>query len=323
MTKFVLLGAAGYIAPRHLQAIKEVGGDLVAAFDPCDSVGILDRYFSHTKYFSDWNEFKAFTASSRKNQPDYTSICSPNYLHFEQVCDALNSGSHAICEKPLVLDPVQVDILSDLEKKCDRRVFSILQLRVHPELVQLKKELEKTPGQKHKVRLTYVTSRGDWFLKSWKGNIEKSGGLATSIGIHFFDLLVWLFGKPTQNVLEFSNPQSCSGLLELENAEVEWFLSIDQQDLKAIGIYDENKPQQTYRSIQIDGKSVEFSSGFTDLHSVLYTNFLKGISPTLKDMQHAIQIVHELRHRQPIMEKQENHPLLRSARANCEQLLHS
>ena len=294
---FAITGVGGYIAPRHLRAIKDTGNRLLAACDPSDSVGILDSYFADVKFFTEFERFDRHCEKLRRQGDDarihYLTICSPNYLHDAHVRFALRIGADAICEKPLVLNPWNIDALHELESESGRRVFTILQLRVHPALIALREKLlaEKS-GKKHEVVLTYITSRGLWYLVSWKGNVERSGGLATNIGIHFFDLLIWLFGSVKQSELHVSNALTTSGFLELERANVRWFLSIDKNNLP-VEIKAKNQP--TYRSITIDGQEVEFSEGFTDLHTEVYRRTLAGQGFGLADVRPSIELAHDIR----------------------------
>lgn len=311
---FALIGVAGYIAPRHLKAIKETGNTLVAALDPHDNVGLLDNYFPDARFFTEFERFdRHIEKIRRKNQlgrVDYVSICSPNYLHDAHIRFALRVGAHAICEKPLVLNPWNIDALKELEDEHQKNVFTILQLRVHPALVELKKQLSKQTGDtKQIITLTYITSRGAWYLSSWKGNLEKSGGLATNIGIHFFDLLIWLFGPVTKNEVHVNEPRKVSGYLELEHANVQWYLSIDASDLTA-----DMKAQgkRTFRSLTVDGREIEFSEGFTDLHTVVYRELLAGRGFSLDDARPAIVLAHDIRIAKPLGLTSSSHPLAKS-----------
>ncbi|MCW8813409.1 MAG: Gfo/Idh/MocA family oxidoreductase [Chlorobium sp.] len=272
MKNFAITGVAGYIAPRHLQAIKDTGNRLVAAVDPNDSVGILDKYFPDVSFFTEFERFDRHLEKLRREKNDqkvdYLSICSPNNLHDAHIRLALRVGANAICEKPLVLNPWNLDALQELEHETSARVFTVLQLRVHQEIIKLKAKLEKEkPKHKHEVVLSYITSRGLWYYYSWKGMIEKSGGIATNIGIHFFDLLMWLFGDVQSSVLHLKEDKRMSGFIELKNANVKWFLSTDRNDLpEEIS----KKGVPTFRSITVDGEQIQFSEGFTDLHTQVY-----------------------------------------------------
>lgn len=305
---FALTGAAGYIAPRHLKAIKETGSSLVAACDPNDSVGILDKYFFDVSFFKEFERFDRHLEKLRRNKTpvDYLTICSPNYLHDAHIRLALRLRAHAICEKPLVLNPWNLDALGELENEYGRRIYTILQLRVHPALVALKNSI-KPGNRKHQVNLTYITPRGLWYLASWKGQIEKSGGLATNIGIHFFDLLIWLFGSVKNSEVHCAQPTRTAGFFELANAEVRWFLSIDKSDLPPAAA----SGQATFRSIQVDGKEIEFSEGFTDLHTVMYKEILEGRGFGIDDVRPSIALAHEIREAKAIGENENSHPFLK------------
>jgi len=295
MKKFAITGVAGYIAPRHLRAIKDTDNILVAAADPHDSVGILDQYFPDAAFFTEIERFDRHLDKLRRsgNGIDYLSICSPNNLHDAHIRLALRNDAHAICEKPLVLNPWNLDLLEKLEEEYKRKIFSILQLRVHPSLISLKDKIEKErKTSKHKVELTYVTSRGKWYDYSWKGDPQKSGGIATNIGIHFFDLLIWLFGKPINYNILMNRTDKMKGELELESADVSWFLSIDKKDLAGDLI---RGGKTTYRSIKIDDKEIEFTEGFTELHTEVYRRTLNGNGFTISDARPSIEFVQKLR----------------------------
>lgn len=293
---FAITGVAGYIAPRHLKAIKETGNNLLAALDPHDAVGILDSYFPEARFFTEFERFDRYAEKLRhlgeEKKIQYLSICTPNYLHDAHIRFALRIGAHAICEKPLVLNPWNIDALKELEKEYGKKVYTILQLRVHPALVALKKEIENEPNKIHNVSLTYITSRGEWYLSSWKNQLEKSGGLATNIGIHFFDLLIWLFGDVKSFELYSNTMKQVSGFLELKHAKVKWFLSIDQKDLPE---KIKKSLKRTYRSLNIDNKEIEFSDGFTDLHTEIYRRILNGEGFGLDDAKPAIILAHNIR----------------------------
>ena len=292
---FAVIGVAGYIAPRHLKAIQDTGNRLVAAVDPHDAVGILDRYSFDVKYFREIERFDRHLDKLRRGpeeqRVDYVSVCSPNYLHDAHIRLAMRNGAHALCEKPLVINPWNLDALAELEIESGRRVFTVLQLRVHPALVALKERLASARGG-HRVVLTYVTSRGPWYHVSWKGAEDRSGGLATNIGIHFFDLLMWLFGPARRSEVHLRAPLRMGGSLELERAEVEWFLSVDGSDLPfkpALG------GKTTHRSITVDGEEVEFTEGFTDLHTRVYERTLAGEGFTIGDARPSVELVHRIR----------------------------
>lgn len=296
MKNFGLTGLAGYIAPRHLKAIKDTGNKLIAAVDPHDSVGIIDNYFPNASFFTEVERFDRHLEKIRRqngdNGIDYLSICSPNNLHDAHIRMALRVGADAICEKPLVLNPWNLDILQELEEEYNQRVWTILQLRVHPLIRQLKQRLEiDDTDKRHKVRLTYITSRGLWYHYSWKGNIEQSGGIGTNIGIHFFDLLMWLFGRPEKNELYIRQENRMGGFLELPNADVEWFLSLEPEDIPD----NADESQRTFRSITLDGEEIEFSGGFTDLHTRVYEETLNGNGFGIEDARPSIELVHKLR----------------------------
>lgn len=299
MKNFAITGVAGYIAPRHLQAIKDTGNNLVAAMDPHDSVGILDRYFPGTSYFTEFERFDRHLELLRRTKPsekvDYLSICSPNNLHDAHIRLALRVGADAICEKPLVLNPWNLDQLQELEKETDKKVYSVLQLRVHPALIAVKEQIEKrkSENKKHEVILTYITSRGPWYQYSWKGREDVSGGVATNIGIHFFDLLLWLFGKVETNHLFMREFNKASGFMELKNANVKWYLSIDSKDLPKEAV---EKNKSTHRSITIDGNELEFTEGFTDLHTRIYEGMMTGKGFGIETARPSIEAAYNIRH---------------------------
>lgn len=298
MKNFAITGVAGYIAPRHLKAIKETNNKLLAAVDPHDSVGILDQFFPEVSFFTEFERFDRHLEKLRrigeKERVHYLTICSPNNLHDAHIRLALRIGADAICEKPLVLNPWNLDALQELEIETNSRVYTVLQLRVHPNLVELKKTIkEQFPDKKHKVNLTYITSRGIWYDYSWKGIIEKSGGVGTNIGIHFFDLLIWLFGPVEYNELHLSESKKMSGFIELRNADVSWFLSTDKADLPSEAI---SEYKTTYRSIKVDDHEIQFSAGFTDLHTKVYEETLNGNGFGINDARPAIKLAHDIRY---------------------------
>ena len=305
---FALIGAAGYVAPRHLQAIKDTGSQLVAAVDPHDSVGILDRYFPETRFFKEFERFDRFLEKLRRDvngdRVDYVSICSPNYLHDAHIRFALRIGANAICEKPVVINPWNLDALQQLEDETGKSVNIVLQLRLHPALISLKQKLNNN-SKKHKVVLTYITPRGPWYQHSWKGNESQSGGLSTNLGIHLFDLLIWLFGSVEHQETHIRDERRCSGTLELENATVCWFLSIAAEDI----------PQQnglkspSFRSISVDGETIEFSDGFTDLHTEVYKEVLAGKGFSIQDAKPSIDLVYQIRKSAIKFNSQIAHPL--------------
>lgn len=307
---FAVIGVGGYIAPRHLRAIRDTGNRLVAAVDPKDSVGVLDQYSFDVKFFTEIERFDRHLEKLRRgpdeNRVQYVSICSPNYLHDAHCRLALRVGADVICEKPLVINPWNFDALEELESETNHRIHTILQLRVHPALIKLKQSLAEE-GASHDVILTYITSRGPWYHVSWKGQQDKSGGVATNIGVHFFDLLLWLFGPYAGIRVYHSDDSRMSGFIELERARVRWFLSVDAGDLpaqaKAAG-------KTTYRSITVDGKEVEFSEGFTDLHTRVYEETLAGRGFGIADARPSIELTYAIR-TSPLFPKDDCvHPLL-------------
>ncbi len=309
---FALIGAAGYIAPRHMRAIKETGNDLIAALDPNDSVGIIDNHFPDAHFFTEFERFDRHVDKLRREsgqQVDYVSICSPNYLHDSHMRFALRSGADAICEKPLVLNPWNIDGLSEMEQQTGRRINTILQLRVHPSIVALRERiLQGTNDTKHEVDLTYVTSRGRWYLQSWKGDTRKSGGIATNIGVHFFDMLHFLFGNLQDNVVHLSEPTRAAGFLEYERARCRWFLSLNVMDVpEAV----RETGQRTYRSITLDEEEIEFSGGFTDLHTRSYEEIIAGRGFGVEENRVAIETVARIRDAAPSLATGFIHPLVR------------
>jgi UDP-N-acetyl-2-amino-2-deoxyglucuronate dehydrogenase len=309
MKNFALIGVAGYIAPRHLQAIRDTKNNLVAALDKFDTVGILDSYFPAADFFTEFERFDRHIDKQRRQgkKIDYVSICTPNYLHDSHIRFALRHQADAICEKPLVLNPWNVDALQEIEKETGKKIYTILQLRLHPSIIALKKQIEESPKNKiHDVDLTYITSRGHWYHTSWKGEVNKSGGIATNIGVHFFDMLTWVFGSVKRNTVHMLTDDSAAGFLELDNARVRWFLSIDYNDVpeevKAKG-------KRTYRSLTMEGKEIEFSDGFTDLHTISYQEILKGNGFGLKEARTSIQTVYEIRNQTPAPLQGDYHPL--------------
>lgn len=312
MKKFALIGAAGYIAPRHMKAIKDTGNNLVAALDPFDSVGIMDSYFPEAAFFTEFERFDRHIDKLRRNGEgvDYVSIASPNYLHDSHIRFGLRSKADVICEKPMVLAPWNVDGLKEVERDSGQRVNNILQLRLHPSIVELKKKIEAAPkDQTFEIELTYLTSRGQWYHHSWKGDQNKSGGIATNIGVHFYDMLLWIFGGLKSSTVHVSEADVASGYLELERARVKWLLSIDYDRIpdaiKAQG-------QRTYRSITVDGEEIEFSGGFTELHTRSYEEILKGNGFGLDAVKPAIELVHDIRTQTPIGIKGDYHPMMKA-----------
>ena len=312
---FGMLGASGFVAPRHMKAIHSLGHNLSAACDPYDGVGILDRYFPNCKFFTEVERFDRFLERSRRQGPneqiDYLSICSPNYLHDAHCRLALRSGASAICEKPLVISPWNLDQLSALEQEHQKRVYTVLQLRLHESVKTLKAELSKQQSlsshQRTQIELTYITRRGQWYHQSWKGNSNKSGTLAMNIGIHFFDMLLWLFGTPKSQRVHIREDTKVGGVLELENADVRWLLSIDANDLPAKSVEQGN---HAYRALQMGETSFDFSTGFDDLHTKVYADILNGGGYGLEDARPAIELVHKIRHQELSPLDEEAHPLL-------------
>jgi len=308
---YALIGAAGYIAPRHMQAVSETGGDLVAALDPNDSVGILDRYFPDAQFFTEFERFDRYIDKMRRKAGtavDYISICSPNYLHDSHMRFAMRSGADAICEKPLVLNQWNIDGLIDIEQDTGQRVNTILQLRVHPAIIALRERIRaENSNTKYEVDLSYITSRGQWYLQSWKGTEEKSGGIATNIGVHFFDMLYFLFGGLQSIEVHMTSPVKASGYLEYAQARVRWFMSLDINDVPAP---QREQGQRTYRSIMINGEEIEFSGGFTDLHTLSYQEILAGRGFPLEENRTAIWAVSTIRNSPIIQNPSDPHPFL-------------
>lgn len=307
--KFALIGAGGYIAPRHMKAIKETGNELVAAMDKNDSVGIMDSYFPEADFFTEIERFDRHLYKLRRKGIgiDFLSVCSPNYLHDAHIRFGLRLGADVICEKPLVLNPWNIDALKEMEEETGKKVYNILQLRVHPRVIALRENLKsKTRSEKHLVDLVYITSRGKWYYSSWKGDVSKSGGIATNIGVHFYDLLGWLFGSVQQNVVHVLREDCVAGYLEYENANVRYFLSINEKSLpEAV----KQSGKKTYRCLQINGEEFEFSEGFTDLHTVSYQGILEGRGFGLEEARCSIQTVHDIRNKIPVGLTGDYHPL--------------
>ncbi|MBL6873447.1 MAG: Gfo/Idh/MocA family oxidoreductase [Flavobacteriales bacterium] len=308
MKNFALIGAAGYIASRHMKAIKDTGNNLSVALDKFDSVGIIDSYFPEANFFTEPERFDRHLDKLRRSESpiDYVTICSPNYLHDAHIRLALRSGSDVICEKPLVLNPWNIDALAEVEHRTGKRINNILQLRLHPSIIALKEKVENGPKDKiYDIDLSYLTSRGKWYFISWKGDISKSGGIATNIGIHFYDMLTWIFGSVKQNVCHVSDEDKAAGFLELERARVRWFLSVNYDlipdHIKATG-------QRTFRSITVEGEEIEFSGGFTDLHTKSYEAVLAGNGFGLMEAKTSIDIVHNIRNSTPVGLKGDYHP---------------
>ena len=299
MKNFALIGAAGFVAPRHMKAIKDTGNNLLAALDNFDSVGVIDSHFPNADFFVEFERFDRHIEKLKYSGThlDYVSICTPNYLHDAHIRFALRQGADAICEKPLVLNPWNIDALSKIEEDTGRRIWNILQLRVHPSIIALKEKIDNGPKDKvYDVDLTYLTSRGHWYYTSWKGDVSKSGGIASNIGVHFFDMLTWIFGDVKENIVHVHTHDRAGGYLELERARVRWFLSINE-DLLPDDI--KEKGQRTYRSISIENEELEFSGGFTDFHTISYQEILNGNGYGIEATRKAIEIVHDIRHQQP------------------------
>lgn len=307
---FALIGAAGYIAPRHMKAIKDTNNLLITALDKNDSVGIIDSYFPNADFFTETERFDRHLDKLRRggsHKIDYVSICSPNYLHDAHIRLALRNDAHAICEKPIVLNPWNVDALQEIEKETGKNIYTILQLRLHPSIVALKQRVEASPpGKIFDIDLSYITCRGNWYFISWKGDVAKSGGVATNIGVHFFDMLSWIFGKVQKNVVHVLEEERAAGFLQLDRARVRWLLSINENSLpdkiRASG-------KRTYRSLNIEGKDFEFSDGFTDLHTLSYQDILNGGGFGLADARNSIETVHFIRNATPIGLTGDYHPL--------------
>lgn len=309
MKNFALIGLGGYIAVRHLRAIKETNNDLLVALDKFDSVGVMDSFFPDAAFFVEFERFDRHLEKLRRKNTniDYVSICTPNYLHDSHIRMALRNNSHAICEKPLVLNPWNIDALEDIERQYNRKVYSILQLRLHPSIVKLKQKIENGPKDKiYDIDLTYLTSRGNWYYTSWKGDVAKSGGISTNIGVHFYDMLTYIFGNVTKNIVHLHEHDRAAGCLELEKARVRWFLSINYDVLPEEV---KEKGQRTYRSITVDGEEIEFSDGFFDLHTKSYENVIEGKGFGLKEARKSIQIVHDIRNMDKSPLAGDYHPL--------------
>jgi len=313
MKNFALIGAAGYIAPRHMKAIKDTGNNLVAALDKNDSVGVIDSYFPNADFFVEYERFDRHVDLLKREgtQLDYVSIASPNYLHDSHIRFALRQGAHAICEKPLVLNSHNIDALKLVQEETGKQVFNILQLRLHPSIIELKEyvaaQVSSNPNKVFEVDLTYLTSRGHWYFTSWKGDDNKSGGIATNIGVHFYDMLGWVFGDIRQNEVHLKAADTSAGYLEFEHAKVRWFLSVNYdhipEDIKSSG-------QRTYRSITVDGKEIEFSGGFTDLHTTSYQHILDEGGFGLEEARKSIEIVGEIRNQGVVVNKSDIHPFV-------------
>lgn len=312
MKNFALIGAAGYIAPRHMKAIKDTGNDLVAALDPFDSVGVIDSHFPNADFFVEFERFDRHIDKLKREGKnlDYVSICSPNYLHDAHCRFGLRHGADVICEKPIVLNPWNIDALEEIEKETGHNIYNILQLRLHPSVIELKKKIEAAPKDKvFDIDLTYLTSRGHWYYTSWKGDKDKSGGIASNIGVHFYDMLMWIFGSVKQNIVHLHTHDRAAGYLELERARVRWFLSINYdvipEHVKATGA-------RTYRALMIEDEEFEFSGGFTELHTRSYQHVLNGGGFRIGEARKAIELVHAIRHQRPVGLLGEYHPLAKT-----------
>lgn len=309
---FALIGASGYIAPRHMKAIKETGNELVAALDPYDGIGIMDSHFPNAAFFTEFERFDRFVDKWHRDgneKIEYIAIATPNYLHDSHIRFALKSGAHAICEKPLVLNSHNINQLKVIEEETGKKVYTILQLRLHDAIIALKekiaKELQKNPNKVFDIDLTYLTSRGKWYFESWKGDEAKSGGIASNIGVHFFDMLSWIFGEIEENVVHVKQADVNAGFMKLKNANVRWFLSVNYnyipQEVQATG-------KTTYRSIKVDGEEFEFSEGFTDLHTKSYEHILNGGGFGLDEAKNSINIVSAIRKATPLGIQEKSHP---------------
>ena len=315
---FALIGAAGYIAPRHMKAIKDTGNNLISALDPYDGVGIMDSYFPNAEFFIEPERFdrhmdklrrEAMSKTEQNKKVDFVSICSPNYMHDSHIRLALRNDAHAICEKPVVLNPWNIDALNVIQNETNRKVYTIFQVRLHPAIVALKEKISKGPENKrYALDLTYITSRGKWYYRSWKGDIEKAGGIATNIGVHFFDLLAWIFGEPKLNLVHLLETDKAAGFLELKKADIRWFLSIDYNDIPDIL---KKQGKRTYRSLSVEGEEIEFSDGFTDLHTESYKQIIDGNGFGLMEAKPSITIVHQIRNSKAIGLKGDYHPFLK------------
>jgi len=309
---FGLIGVAGFVAARHLKAIKETGNNLLASLDKFDSVGILDAFFPESDFFVEFERFDRHFDKLKRfgTKIDYVSICSPNYLHDSHIRFALRHQATAICEKPIVLNPWNVDALQEIENETGKKIYTILQLRLHPKIIELREKVKAGPkGKVHDIDLSYITSRGNWYHISWKGDIQKSGGVATNIGIHFFDMLSWIFGDTIRVIVHLSQPNKAAGYLELENAMIRWFLSIDQDDLPP-SVKKEGK--RTFRSVVVDNEEIEFSDGFTDLHTTSYKEILEGRGFGLNDARQSVITAFTIRNSNPVGLVGDYHPILKT-----------
>jgi UDP-N-acetyl-2-amino-2-deoxyglucuronate dehydrogenase len=308
MKNFALIGAAGYISPRHMKAINDTGNNLAAAYDPFDSVGIVDSFFPKADFFTEFERFDRHIDKLRRQgtKIDYVSICSPNYLHDSHIRFGLRNNADVICEKPIVLNPWNLDALSEIEKESGKNVFNILQLRLHPSIIELKNQIETSENDKKlDFDLTYITSRGNWYYASWKGDIYKSGGIATNIGVHFFDMLAWIFGDVQENIVHVHTHDTAAGYIEFNKARVRWFLSINESAIPEALL---KQGKRTYRSMKIADHEIEFSDGFTDLHSESYKKILEGNGFRLNEARKSIEIVYNIRNMNAVGLKGDYHP---------------
>lgn len=308
MKNFTLIGASGYIAPRHLRAIKDTGNNLLAAYDLFDSVGVMDSYFPKADFFTEFERFDRHIDRIKRGgeRLDYVSICSPNYLHDSHIRFGLKNGADVICEKPLVLNPWNLEGLMEMEKETGQKVFNILQLRLHKSIIELKKKVEDAPKDKvFDFDLSYITSRGKWYYASWKGDDKKSGGIATNIGVHFFDMLSWIFGDVKENIIHLHEHDRAAGFLGFERARVRWFLSINADTLPE---QVKSQGKTTYRSLTLEGEEIEFSDGFTDLHTKSYQDIVSGGGFRISEAFNAIRIVHQIRNTKPVGLVGDYHP---------------
>jgi len=309
---FGIIGVAGYIAVRHLHAIKETGNNLLASLDKFDSVGRIDNYFPESDFFVEFERFdRHFDKLKRTGTKiDYVSICSPNYLHDSHIRFALRHHADAICEKPIVLNPWNIDALQEIEKETGNKIFTVLQLRLHPKIKELREKIKNGPVNKmYDIDMSYITSRGNWYNISWKGDLHKSGGIATNIGIHFFDMLSWIFGNIKSNTVHLSEPNKAAGYMELEKARVRWFLSLDYSDIPA-GVKESGK--RTFRSITVDSEEIEFSEGFTDLHTQTYRNIFEGKGFGINEARQSVETVYTIRNAKPVGLQGDFHPILKT-----------
>lgn len=313
MKNFALIGAAGFIAPRHMKAIKDTGNVLLAALDKFDSVGVIDSHFPNADFFTEFERFDRHLDKLRRSgeRIDYVSICSPNYLHDAHIRFGLRIGADVICEKPLVLNPWNIDALKEIEDESGGKIFNIFQLRLHPSIIALKNRIDADKsGKVYDIDLAYITSRGHWYYASWKGDVDKSGGIATNIGVHFYDMLSWIFGDVKSNIVHVHTHDRAAGFLEFEKARVRWFLSINANTLPQQA---KEKGSRTFRSLSMEGEEIEFSDGFTELHTHSYQGVLDGDGFGLEQARTSIQIVHDIRHQSPIGLKGDYHPLAKGA----------